>query len=260
MPGSCILFAHKQTGGNTRLMIMKQLLTLLFLALAMQASGQAMSSRDWEEQAKTNIRLLPRYGGVQKTEEQKAIDRKFIDETMKGLQYMGDRREASNDLITTGFSYIGKNDLKTAMYRFNQAYLLDSTNSDIYWGYGAVYMGLGALEKARQLYSAGLAADPKNTHLLTDYGTYYMAQYYGVQSVDERSAQANLDSALNYLNRSYAINPKDENTAFKLSVSYWLKGDCDAAWRYYKACKTLGGLPITDEYTSDLSARCGAAR
>ena len=37
------------------------------------------------------------------------------------------------------------------MYRFNQAYLLDSTNTDIYWGFGGVYMTLGDFENAKNV-------------------------------------------------------------------------------------------------------------
>lgn len=60
------------------------------------------------------------------------------------------------------------------MYRFNQAFLLDSTNSDIYWGYGAVYFMLNRLDLAREQYKTGLNMDPENTRILTDYGTSYM--------------------------------------------------------------------------------------
>jgi tetratricopeptide (TPR) repeat protein len=142
------------------------------------------------------------------------------------------------------------------MYRFNQAYLLDSTNPDIYWGYGAVYMGLGAYEQAQKQYLDGLKIAPNSSHLLTDYGTYFMGQFYGVQSVDEKTALANLDSAISYLTKSYKIDPKDQNTTFKLSVCYWLKGKCKEARRFYDECKALGGQPITEEYEADLNGRC----
>lgn len=227
------------------------------MACSLSAWGQRVTAAEtWEEQAKTNIRLLPKYGYKVKTEEQKQIDQKFVSETLKQLEYEGDRVAASGDMIKTGFSYLGKNDLKTAMYRFNQAYLLDSTNADIYWGFGAVYMALGAFDKAQQQYLDGLKAAPRNTHLLTEYASYFMAQYYGLQSLDAKNALVNLDSAMSYLNRSYAIDPKDENTTFRLSVCYWLKGKCKEAWRYYNECKALGGLPITDEYTANLTEKC----
>ena len=226
------------------------ILTLLFLALPM--FGQQTTLEQWNEEARTNIRLLPRYGHVQKTEAQRESDRQFI-ETM--LKQDTTHRRASNHLIELGFKYLNR-DIKTAMYRFNQAYLLDSTNTDIYWGYGAVYMVLGDYVRAAHQYIEGVALDPNNTHLLTDYGTYHMVQYNGLQTQDETKAAANLDSAISYLLKSFSLNPKKQNTSFKLSICYYNKKDCENAWKYYDICKELGGQPITEEYSVEIKKTC----
>jgi len=73
--------------------------------------------------------------------------------------------------MALGFEYLNKDDLKTAMFRFNQAYLLESTNTDIYLGYGAVYATLGNYVKASQQYHERSAFIPKNTQLFPDNGT-----------------------------------------------------------------------------------------
>lgn len=228
----------------------------IFLFSATSVWGQSISAADWAEQAKTNIRLRPKYGHIPKTEEQKKLDESFINETMKQESFKGDRTAASNHLITLGFSYLSRGDAKTAMYRFNQAYLLDSLNTDIYWGYGAVYMSLGNQEEAVQQYQEGLSQNPNNTHLLTDLGTYYLGQYYLLKSKHKEIATTNLDTAISYMLKSYELDNKDQNTTFKLSVCYWNKSDCDNAWRYYNECKALGGQPINDAYTNDLKKSC----
>ena len=236
---------------------MRQILTLTFILFAVTTIfGQQMTSTEWDEQAKTNIRLLPKYGLVAKTEEQKKLDEKFIEETIQQEKFKGDKTAASNHMISLGFNYLYRGDIKTAMYRFNQAYLLDSLNSDIYWGYGAVYMTLGNYEKAKMQYEEGLSQNPNNTHLLTDLGTYYMAQYYGLEPIDKKAAALNLDSAITYMLKSYQLDKTDQNTTFKLSICYWNKGDCDNAWKYYDECKALGGQPITEAYTNDLKKKC----
>ena len=179
---------------------MKNILATLIITLySLTSFGQQMTLDEWNDQAKTNIRLLPKYGYTPKTEEQKNYDKEFIETTLKKIP---DKRKASDHLIELGFKYL-YNDIKTAMYRFNQAYLLDSTNTDIFWGYGGVYMTLGDYQKAQQQYTQGLSIDSKNTHLLTDYGTYFMAQYYALQPIDKENALANLDSAINYMTKSY---------------------------------------------------------
>lgn len=206
----------------------------------------------WDDQTKTDKRLLPKYGYQPMTEEEKKADQDFIKEV---LEIDTTNRKASDHLIRLGFEYLNT-DKKTAMYRFNQAYLLDSTNTNIYWGYGAVYLSVGNFRKAKQQYLEGLSINPDNTHLWTDYGTCFLGQYYGVQSYNEDFALTYLDSAITFITKSYKIDPTDQNTTVKLSICYWNKGDCTNAWKYYDICKALGGTPITEEYTTDLQKKC----
>jgi Tfp pilus assembly protein PilF len=174
------------------------------------------------------------------------------------------RRQASDHMIQLGFNYYYRPDIKTAMYRFNQAYLLDSTNTDIFWGYGAVYMALGRYDLAKEQYEQGLALNPANTHLLTDLATWFLGQFYALRQMPENDfiknqkeqAKSYMDSALLYLNKSYELDSRDVNTAYKLSICYLNINDCANAWKYYDACMALGGQPVTAGYTSDLKKRC----
>lgn len=127
--------------------------------------AKTLTYPDWEEQAKTNIRLLPKYGGRSKTEHQKEADDRLINGYVK--QY-GSRRKGSEVLINIGFEYLHRKDLKTAMYRFNQAWLLDALNTDVYCGYGAVYLSLKEPALAMKQYEEGLRINPKNQRIIKD--------------------------------------------------------------------------------------------
>jgi tetratricopeptide (TPR) repeat protein len=231
---------------------------ILKIALLAQASYDT-----WEAESKTNKRLLPRYGHLPKSQEEIQSDSDYI-KKMMALPQFKTRREASNHLIDLGFQYYYRPDFKTAMYRFNQAYLLDSTNTDIFWGYGAIYMAFGQYGLAKTQYSIGLSIDSTNTHLLTDMATYFMEQYYlmalmpGNDIVKEPELEAKhfMDSALQYLTKSFLLDSKDVNTTYKLSICYWNIDDCNNAWKYYDLTMALGGRPITKEYTNDLKKRC----
>jgi Tfp pilus assembly protein PilF len=212
-----------------------------------------MSMSEWDKLSSQDIRLLPKYGYVLKSPEQREADQSLIKTSLKQDTTP---KKASAHFIRLGFNYLYKNDLKTAMYRFNQAYLIDSTNTDIYWGYGAVYMTLQNYQKAKRQYTYGLAINPENTHLLTDLATYYMDQYYALLAESQKDELGNLGTAIDYLTKSYTIDPKDQNTLFKLSACFLNKSDCRNARKYYDACKALGGSPITEEYTKALGEKC----
>lgn len=218
---------------------------------------QQMTLKDWSDDAESDIRMLPKYGYKEKTQAQKDYDQRFINETMQQSKFKGDRTAASNDLVKLGFNYMYEGDLKRAMYRFNQAYLLDSLNSEIYLGYGAIFLALRDFKNAENQYKEGLAINSKNSHLLTDYGTFYLGKYYDSKMQEgQKEDLLSLDEAITWLSKSYEINSKDQNTSFKLSIVYWNKGDCTNAWKYYDICKSLGGQPITPEYTNDLKKKC----
>ncbi len=241
---------------------MKQYVLFIFLCILSAAAYSQLQYDSWEEESKTNKRLLPRYGHLKKTSREIESDSAYIKQILELPQFKT-RREASDHMIGLGFQYYYKNDLKTAMYRFNQAYLLDSTNTDIFWGYGAIYMAFGQVELAKQQYQNGLAMNPKNTHLMTDLATYYLDQFYTILSMpkshivpDPKAAAKNsIDSAIHYLTKSYELDPKDINTTYKLSISYWNINDCVNAIKYYEETKSLGGTP-TKEFTNDLKKRC----
>lgn len=228
----------------------KTIINIILIFISIDSYSQNLTLESWERESKTDKKLLPKYGHKPKTEREKQIDRDFVNSILKMEQFEGDRLKASNHLITLGFDYLYRGDLKTAMYRFNQAYLLDSNNVDIYWGFGAFFATIRHYPMAIKVYDEGLSIDSTSTNILTDYGTLFLAQYY------ENEKHIFLIKAIEYLTKSYLHDPKKPNTTFKLSVCYWLDGDCENAWRYYNECKKLGGDPITKEFTKDLKAKC----
>jgi Tfp pilus assembly protein PilF len=231
---------------------------------ATSATAQPITLAEWNAMSIENKRLLPKYGHKPKSASEVVSDRRFIAETMALPQFANNARAASNHVIGLGFEYLYRGDLKTAMYRFNQAYLLDSTNTDIHWGYGAIYMTLEDYQSGRKQYLEGLALNSTNTHLLTDYSTYLLAQFFILHEMPDHGVIENkkeqetqrLDSALHFLLKSYRLDPKDQSTAYKLSTVYYYKDDCVNATKYLNESKKLGGRNVTKAYTDDLKKKC----
>jgi len=211
------------------------------------AHGQRISYDDWNNQAKDNIRLLPEYGHVQKTDEQKRLDENLIEEETK---QEGTRRKASEHLISLGFNYLTRGDAKTAMYRFNQAWLLDPANENVYWGFGAVYFSFNDFKKAEAQYDKGLKMNPNNTNILTDKATIYLGDF------EERHDKNSFNKALALFQKSYSIDPTNQNTTYKLSVLYFVNKDCKNALKYFLECKKYGGRPIVPEYEKAMKETC----
>jgi tetratricopeptide (TPR) repeat protein len=206
-----------------------------------------ISYQEWKEETKTNIRLLPKYGNILKTDKQKKADNELINTIVKE---QGTKRKGSEAMINRGFDYLYRGDTKTAMYRFNQAWLLDSTNVDVYWGFGAVYHSLQQYALAMAQYDDGLRLDPNNSKIITDKATIYLIDFQKNNDTNK------LKDAIRLFEQSYALDSKNQNTLFKLSVSHFLNNDCKKARRYYNECITLDGRPVTQEYTKALNQRC----
>ena len=124
---------------------MKYAFTFLLALVCQLSFAQQITYRQWQEEAKTEIRLLPEYGHVTKSQEQKKADQELI---QAEILQEGTPRKASDHLITLGFNNLYSGDLRTAMYRFNQAWLVDPTNANVYWGFGAIYFTFNEVNTA----------------------------------------------------------------------------------------------------------------
>lgn len=227
---------------------------LLSFVFSLGVYAQQPSFKSWQMEAKKNIRMLPEYGTTEKTKEQIDADTIFVSSIVDNGK---SKSEGAQEMIRIGFDYLYKGDLKTAMYRFNQAYLLNPKNSGIHWGYGTVFSAMGAYNEARSEYEKGLKLEPESAPILTEYATTYLGEYYTDVRSNYKHAQKNLKLAEEKLLTSYAIDPNYINTAYKLSIVYLNSQDCRNAKKYLQATRALGGQPITKQYLSDFNKQCG---
>jgi tetratricopeptide (TPR) repeat protein len=225
----------------------KVILKTILLMMSIGVYGQEIDYSSWKEESKSNIRLLPEYGNATKTKDQKEADDDFI---KLSLQQDGTREKASDHMVNLGFNYLYKKDLRTAMYRFNQAWLLNPKNENAYWGFGAIYFMFNDFDNAMTQYTKGLRINPKSSNILTDKATVYLTKF------NTTGGKINLDSATSIFKRSYIVDPKNQNTLFKLSACYFINDNCNDALKYYDECQALGGRPITKEYTEALKKKC----
>ena len=226
---------------------MKPILIILISLFSFPSFAQQLTYAQWKKDAQSEINLVPEYGNIPKTKETIADDQKFIETVLKSD---GTLEKGSEHLISLGFNYLYQGDLKTAMRRFNQAWLVNNKNENSYWGFASVYFMFNDSEEALKQLNKGLAINPKSSNILTDIATINTG--YFVSKNDPKYLQ----KAIELFNQSYQIDPNNQNTLFKLSVAYFYKKDCANAWKYHDECIKLGGQSISPEYTAALKQQC----
>ena len=220
---------------------------IIALLLSININAQPVNYNDWQEESKKDNRLLPRYGGP-RNKAQQTDDELYIKTATEEMH--ANPHDGSDQLVALGFKYLAQGDPRVAMYRFNQAWILDSVNANVYSGFGSVYFMFQDYNKSLDFFAIGLTLDPKNTNLLTYKARTYLAMFETATDITA------INKALPLLNTSYHIDPRNPYTTYMLSRFYALNNNCDSAFKYYNECMTAGGQPITEKFTRALKARC----
>lgn len=106
---------------------------------------------------------MPMYGGIPPTPEEQKIHSKFIDTVIKEG---GGREAAVEEGLKTAWYYFSKHDYKIAMRRFNQVWLLDPDNEQVFYGFGLLMELDGNMAKAIEYYKKALEINPKNAQTM----------------------------------------------------------------------------------------------
>lgn len=97
------------------------------------------------------------------------------------IQKSGSREEAAKRAIKIGWQYyFYKNDPKTAMKRFNQAWLLDPSNAEVYYGFGFLMAVQRKTSEAAYFYGKTLEINPNHSMALANLGWTYKDRAYAL--------------------------------------------------------------------------------
>jgi len=192
---------------------------ILFLIIICQLSCK--SQTDCPE----GINLLPMYGEVKKCEQQIELDNEFILEAEKQFK---NRKEASEYYVSKGWEYFYKDDNDTSMKRFNQAWLLDNTNSQIYWGFGNLLGRKKEFEKSIKYLQKSLEIEPNNAKVYECISTSYGQLYLKTKDVKY------LNLRINNLNKALKFEPNNGRTLGELASTYSCLMQKDSLIKYIK--------------------------
>ncbi|WP_299821733.1 hypothetical protein [uncultured Pontibacter sp.] len=165
-----------------------------------------------------------------KTPTQKANQQKFLKDNTKRFK---SKKMAGKYYVLQAQRNFNEQKLDSATYLFGRAWLMDSTNNDILWGYGKVYGEQKEHDKALYTLYRALERDKNNPQLLTDVATSHLNRFYTTSNPEDLLQSRKL------LQEAVKLNPKQAGAYYKLAInSYYLK-EYEQAWSYLH--KSLGG-------------------
>lgn len=162
-----------------------------------------------------------------KTAEAQKRQQKFLEQNVKRFK---SRKLASEYYVLQAQRTFNEEKLDSALLLFNRAWLMDSTNNDVYWGYGLVYGRQEQHDKALFILYRALAQDKKNARLLTDVATAHLARFYGTSDPED------LQQSEKLLERALKLAPEHAaDTYYKLAVNNYYQRNYAKAWEFLHA-------------------------
>ncbi|WP_400193696.1 tetratricopeptide repeat protein [Hymenobacter sp. B81] len=193
------------------------------------------------------INELPRYGGARKTKAALKADQAFLADCD---QRFPSRDSAARAMLAAGWQHLSQQQYPTAIKRFNQAWLLDSTNAGVYWGFGAWCGIQGRHDASVYFLERSRRAGIRDPSLLADLGNTLLRRY------DELHVPTDLDRSIAYLKEFLdRATPNDQQAVSvytNLSIAHYRKRDYAQAWTYVAKVEALAPGALAPGYLDAL--------
>lgn len=171
------------------------ILIILFINYSMLFSDESLNQP---------LNFIPMYGGDKISKEQKESNDKFVKDVIKDL---GSRKNALEFALKRAWEYYYKEDLATSMMRFNQAWLLDPNNAEVFWGFGIILGDKNNMKDSVKYLEKALSFDPNNNKIMVDLAFAYTKSTYYIK-MDEKEKNNILNEAIEYYEKAEKIDDK----------------------------------------------------
>lgn len=181
--------------------------------------GSDLNVNEWNEAYHSNLK--PMYGNIHKTPEQIANDNEYVNGTLKDNNM--DTLAALKNVTKWAWYYFYHNKIDTAMFRFNQCWLIDSTYPESYFGFAAIREYQGLNKEADVFYKLASKHDKTDTlsrKILNKIGNI-------------KESQNDTLSMLKCYFRAYTQSKNNSEASGKLGYFYSLLNKEDSALKYY---------------------------
>lgn len=185
---------------------------------------------------------IPMYGGMDRasTQEIKKGDEEFISKVIKEF---GTRQNAAEVFVESGFRHYHKNELPTAMRRFNQAWLIDPQYPAVYWGFASVQYDIGANCSAMKMSEHALKLGYSNPEFLADAGMMHGLCPLGADDFSNEQKNTYFEMSKVLFEKAVSIESTNPYIYDKWGQTLYWRGDYKGAWDKVYLIRKTGGEP-----------------
>lgn len=230
-------------------MYLRALATVTFI---LQCAGCASPIADTRP---TPGDLLPMYGGMdrQAVPLLKEADRQLIEGTTKEF---GSREKASAAFVNTGFNYYYRDELDKAMRRFNQAWLLNPNNSEVYWGFSSILHDKKEYCEAKKMVEKALALNPPdNRGFYPDAGRIYTLCAVNNPTLSREDKVRLIEESEMLYHKAEKTEPDKAYLYLSWATAYYWRGQYEDAWKMVEKHREAGGEGPPEPFISMLRAK-----
>ena len=203
----------------------------------------------------TRVDELPMYGGMDRSKvpELKAGDEKFIADV---TAQFGSRERASDAWTEQGFEFYRQDKLDMAMRRFNQAWLLNPSNPEVYSGFASILSDQRKFCEAKNMLDIGFAKGPIQDGFLADAALIYTACPVQNTSMNSAERQTSFRRSDELLQKAFS-SPTVRKTYV---LNQWVKvllfrEDYARAWQKVFEHRKVVGSDIDPRVLAELRSR-----
>ena len=184
----------------------------------------------------SGINEQPLYGEVEKCPQQLEADSIFL---KKVDQTFDNRKDAIQYHLNEGWKYFYQNEYKIAVRRFNKAWLMDSLNAEIYWGFGNLLGMLEKYEESLRFFHISISLDSTNAKVWESASTNYGNLYYQTEEMKY------LNKTIEYLKKSVHYEPNNGSAYARLTEAFAYVPQVDSAKKYLRITDSIDPSLIT---------------
>ena len=177
------------------------------------------NTNKWLEAKHPN--LAPMYGNKVKSAEEKEADKEYVDAILK--LHNGDTISSVREAGRDGWHYFFNNKMDTAMMRFNQSWLIDSTYPASYVGFAAIREYQGMNDEAEIFYQLAYKHDRSDS----------ITKKYLHQIAQIKEEQKDTLGMIKAYYRTLSYFPEDGIATGKLGYFYFALNQPDSSMKYY---------------------------